>query len=46
MVLLPPLPLPETNRHMIDEFIHQTKHPEMDLEKATSLEELNSATSA
>jgi hypothetical protein len=37
---LPPLPLPETNRHMIDDFIRDTKHPEMDLERATSLEEI------
>ncbi|KAI1085746.1 hypothetical protein F5B20DRAFT_16302 [Whalleya microplaca] len=37
---LPPLPLPETSRHMVDDFIRDTKHPEMDLEKATTLEEI------
>lgn len=37
---LPPLPIPETSRHMVDDFIRATKHPEMDLEKATTLEEI------
>ncbi|RYP73842.1 hypothetical protein DL769_004143 [Monosporascus sp. CRB-8-3] len=37
---LPPLPIPETSRHMVDDFIRDTKHPEMDIEKATTLEEI------
>ncbi|RYP66766.1 hypothetical protein DL769_005942 [Monosporascus sp. CRB-8-3] len=36
---LPPLPVPETARHMVDDLIRQ-QHPELDLEKAQSLEEL------
>ncbi|RYO79681.1 hypothetical protein DL766_006707 [Monosporascus sp. MC13-8B] len=36
---LPPLPVPETARHMADDLIRQ-QHPEPDLEKARSLEEL------
>ncbi|RYP68108.1 hypothetical protein DL771_006850 [Monosporascus sp. 5C6A] len=36
---LPPLPVPETARHMADDLIRQ-QHPELDLEKAQSLEEL------
>ncbi|RYP05507.1 hypothetical protein DL764_003767 [Monosporascus ibericus] len=37
---LPPLPLPETSRHMVDDFIRDTKHLEMDLENATTLKEI------
>ncbi|CAJ2509056.1 Uu.00g140820.m01.CDS01 [Anthostomella pinea] len=37
---LPALPIPETARHMVDDFIRDTKHPKMDLEKATTLEEV------
>ena len=37
---LPPLPLPDTSRHMVDDFIRDTSHPEMDLEKAMSLDEV------
>lgn len=37
---MPPLPVPDTSRHMVDDFIRQ-KHPELDLEKARTLEELN-----
>ncbi|KAK8040878.1 hypothetical protein PG994_013885 [Apiospora phragmitis] len=33
---LPPLPLPETSRHMVDEMI-RLENPHMDLEKATTL---------
>ncbi|RYP05714.1 hypothetical protein DL764_003639 [Monosporascus ibericus] len=36
---LPPLPVPETVRHMVDDLIRQ-RHPELDLEKAQPLEEL------
>ncbi|RYP16193.1 hypothetical protein DL765_005251 [Monosporascus sp. GIB2] len=36
---LPPLPVPETARHMVDDLIRQ-QHPELDLGKAQSLEEL------
>ena len=37
---LPPLPLPDTSRHMVDDFIRDTRHPEMDLENATTLNEI------
>ena len=36
---LPPLPLPETSRHMVDEMI-RFENPHMDLEKATTLKEV------
>lgn len=36
---LPPLPLPDTTRHAVDEYIRQ-QHPEVDLERARTLEEL------
>ncbi|KAK7966495.1 uncharacterized protein PG986_000772 [Apiospora aurea] len=36
---LPPLPLPETSRHMVDEMI-RLENPHMDLEKATTLKEV------
>ncbi|KAK8031926.1 hypothetical protein PG990_001660 [Apiospora arundinis] len=36
---LPPLPLPETSRHMVDEMIRLEK-PHQDLEKATTLKEV------
>ncbi|KAK8036700.1 hypothetical protein PG993_008683 [Apiospora rasikravindrae] len=36
---LPPLPLPDTGRHMVDEMI-RLEIPHMDLEKATTLEEV------
>ncbi|KAH9898988.1 hypothetical protein F4778DRAFT_181082 [Xylariomycetidae sp. FL2044] len=37
---LPPLPVPDTARHAVDTFIRATRHPEMDLEKAETLEEI------
>ena len=37
---LPPLPLPDTSRHMVNDYIRDTKHPEMDLEKTKTLDEL------
>lgn len=36
---LAPLPIPNTRRHMVDAYIRQ-KHPEMDVERAQSLEEI------
>ncbi|RYP46276.1 hypothetical protein DL768_007495 [Monosporascus sp. mg162] len=36
---LPPLPVPDSRRHMVDDYI-RTKHPELDLEKAKDLKEL------
>ncbi|KAI1264948.1 hypothetical protein F5Y18DRAFT_436380 [Xylariaceae sp. FL1019] len=36
---MPPLPIPATSRHAVDDFIRQ-KHPEQDLEKAESIEEI------
>ncbi|RYP41504.1 hypothetical protein DL767_001009 [Monosporascus sp. MG133] len=36
---LPPLPEPNTTRHMVDELIRR-HHPELDMEKATTAEEL------
>ncbi|KAI1075634.1 hypothetical protein F5B20DRAFT_558846 [Whalleya microplaca] len=36
----PPLPLPDSTRHMVDKYIRKYEHPEMDLEKAQSLEEI------
>ncbi|RYP52514.1 hypothetical protein DL768_002341 [Monosporascus sp. mg162] len=36
---LPPFPVPETARHMVDDLI-RPQHPELDLKKAQSLEEL------
>ncbi|KAK7753240.1 hypothetical protein SLS62_004759 [Diatrype stigma] len=36
---LAPLPIPNTRRYMVDAYIRQ-KHPEMDVEKAQSLEEI------
>lgn len=36
---LPPLPLPNTARHMVDELM-RSKYPDIDLEKATTPEEL------
>lgn len=36
---LAPLPIPNTRRHMVDAYIRQ-RHPEMDVEKARSLEEI------
>ncbi|KAH9886813.1 hypothetical protein F4778DRAFT_757805 [Xylariomycetidae sp. FL2044] len=35
-----PLLIPDTTRHMVDEWIRKEKHPEMDLEKATTLQEI------
>ncbi|KAI1076621.1 hypothetical protein F5B20DRAFT_593892 [Whalleya microplaca] len=37
---LPPLPQPDTARHAVDEIIRQDKHPELDIEKATTPAEL------
>ncbi|KAI0017432.1 hypothetical protein F4780DRAFT_796150 [Xylariomycetidae sp. FL0641] len=36
---LPPLPIPDTDRHMVDELIRQ-HHPELDIEKAQCVEEI------
>lgn len=36
---LAPLPVPDTSRHIVDDFIRQT-HTELDLEKAHSVEEI------
>lgn len=38
-IALPPLPLPETSRNMVDEMI-RLENPHMDLEKATTLKEV------
>lgn len=37
---LPPLPQPDTARHAVDEIIRRDKHPELDMEKAKTPEEL------
>jgi hypothetical protein len=37
--LMPPLPVPDTCRHMVDDFIRQN-HPELDLEQARTVEEV------
>ncbi|RYP68790.1 hypothetical protein DL770_008372 [Monosporascus sp. CRB-9-2] len=36
---LPPLPVPDSRRHIVNDYI-RTKHPELDLEKAKDLKEL------